>query len=141
LARQTERPPATASVVADPAAFSWSDQNWLAHRRAHQALDAPLSIYEVHFGSWRRLPERGESDWLAVGRELIRYAVEMGYTHIELLPITEHPFGGSWGYQPLGLFAPTARHGSPGEFAAFVDACHAAGLGVILDWVPAHFPT
>lgn len=141
LARQTELPPATASIVPETEAFSWTDDEWMQSRAMRQALDAPLSIYEVHFGSWRRGERMGDSDWSGVGDELIRYAVDMGYTHIELLPVTEHPFGGSWGYQPLGLFAPTARHGTPAEFAAFVDACHAAGLGVILDWVPAHFPT
>lgn len=141
LARQTERPPATASVVPEPAAFVWTDEAWMHRRAARQGHDAPLSIYEVHFGSWRRPSGGGEPDWRDTGEALIRYAADMGYTHIELMPITEHPFGGSWGYQTLGLFAPTARYGTPAEFAAFVDACHAAGLGVILDWVPAHFPT
>ena len=141
VARQTENPPATASVVADETPFSWTDDAWMQERAARQAHDAPLSIYEVHFGSWRRQPGEGEAQWRTRGAELIDYVKEMGYTHIELLPITEHPFGGSWGYQTLGLFAPTARYGSPNDFAAFVDACHAAGIGVILDWVPAHFPT
>ncbi len=140
LARQTECPPATASVVSDETEFHWTDEGWLQARAHHQAHDAPLSIYEVHFGSWRR-PPGCEPRWHSTGAELIRYVADMGYTHIELLPITEHPFGGSWGYQPLGLFAPTARYGTPADFAAFVDACHAAGIGVILDWVPAHFPS
>lgn len=141
LARQTEMPPATASVVPEKEHFEWTDSQWMQERAQHQCQEAPLSIYEVHFGSWRRYEGGGESRWDREGLELIRYAVDMGFTHIELLPITEHPFGGSWGYQPLGLFAPTARHGTPAEFAAFVDACHAHGLGVILDWVPAHFPS
>lgn len=141
LARCTEMPPATASVVPDETSFPWSDQQWMEQRHELQAAGAALSIYEVHFGSWRRSGPGVESQWRSEGRELIRYAKDMGYTHIELLPITEHPFGGSWGYQPLGLFAPTARHGTPAEFAAFVDECHAQGLGLILDWVPAHFPT
>ena len=141
LARQTEMPPATASVVPEQEHFEWTDAQWMQERAQHQRQEAPLSIYEVHFGSWRRYEGGGESRWDREGLELIRYAVDMGFTHIELLPITEHPFGGSWGYQPLGLFAPTARHGTPAEFAAFVDACHAHGLGVILDWVPAHFPS
>lgn len=141
LARLTELPPATASIVTDDDAFDWTDQAWLEDRALRQRHDAPLSIYELHFGSWRRPAPGRESRWRKEGAELIRYVVDMGYTHIELLPVTEHPFGGSWGYQPLGLFAPTARHGSPAEFAAFVDACHAAGIGVIVDWVPAHFPT
>ena len=140
LARQTEMPPATASVVPTGEAFNWTDSSWQEARARRQGHEAPLSIYEVHFGSWRR-PEHGEARWDREGQDLIRYVADMGFTHIELLPITEHPFGGSWGYQPLGLFAPTARHGSPEEFAAFVDACHAEGIGVILDWVPAHFPT
>src|SRR5690606_7713032 len=140
LARQTEMPPATASVVPTGEAFNWTDSSWQEARARRQGHEAPLSIYEVHFGSWRR-PEHGEARWDREGQDLIRYVADMGFTHIELLPITEHPFGGSWGYQPLGLFAPTARHGSPEEFAAFVDACHAEGIGVVLDWVPAHFPT
>ena len=141
LARCTELPPATASVVPDNTGFSWTDEEWMLQRHERQQLAAPLSIYEVHFGSWRRPATGGESQWRSEGAQLIRYAADMGYTHIELLPITEHPFGGSWGYQPLGLFAPTARHGTPAEFAAFVDECHAHGIGLILDWVPAHFPT
>ncbi len=140
LARQTELPPATASVVPEAQEFVWTDADWLAERPARQSRAAPMSIYEVHFGSWRR-PAHGESLWDREGRELIRHVADMGFTHIELLPVTEHPFGGSWGYQPLGLFAPTARYGTPTDFAAFVDACHAQGIGVILDWVPAHFPT
>jgi len=141
LARATELPPATASVVYDPAPFVWTDEEWMRRRAMCQAVEAPMSIYEVHFGSWRRASGGREGAWKTMGAELIRYVVDMGYTHIELLPIMEHPFGGSWGYQPLGLFAPTSRHGPPAEFAAFIDACHAAGVGVILDWVPAHFPT
>jgi len=141
VARRTERPPSTASVVCDDAEFDWNDADWMRARAGRQAPDAPLSIYEVHFGSWRHRAGGEDADWRTTGAELIRYAADMGYTHIELLPVTEHPFGGSWGYQPLGLFAPTARHGAPAGFAAFVDACHGAGLGVILDWVPAHFPT
>src|SRR5690554_1847051 len=141
VARCTEAPPATASVVCENAPFSWTDGEWMHERKSRQAHDAPLSIYEAHFGSWRRPSDGAQPQWDTTGAELIRYVADMGYTHIELLPVTEHPFGGSWGYQPLGLFAPTARHGTPTQFAAFVDACHAARLGVILDWVPAHFPT
>jgi len=140
VARQTEMPPATASVVTDPAAFVWTDDAWMQGRAARHQVDAPLSIYEVHLGSWMSTDEQG-SVWTTVGRRLIDYAVDMGFTHLELLPITEHPFGGSWGYQPLGMFAPSARYGTPAEFARFVDACHQAGLGLILDWVPAHFPS
>ncbi len=141
LARQTELPPRTASVVAASGDFSWTDQAWMDGRARRQSPDAPISIYEAHLGSWMSGPESGASLWSTIGPRLIAYVKDMGFTHIELLPITEHPFGGSWGYQPLGLFAPSARYGTPEEFAAFVDACHGAGLGLILDWVPAHFPS
>lgn len=140
MARQTELPPATASVVAASDGFAWADGDWMARRDARQRADAPMAIYEVHMGSW--IAARGQgSVWQDSGARLIDYVRSMGFTHIELLPITEHPFGGSWGYQPLGLFAPTARWGAPADFAHFVDACHQAGLGLILDWVPAHFPS
>lgn len=141
LARQTEAPPATSSVVAGQDRFVWGDEQWMASRAARQQTDAAISIYEVHMGSWVRVDEHSGSVWDTAGRRLIDYAVAMGFTHLELLPVTEHPFGGSWGYQPLGLFAPTARWGSPTDFAHFVDNCHRAGLGLILDWVPAHFPS
>lgn len=140
VARRTELPPATASVVASAKAFEWNDAQWLEQRHRRQAPGAPMSIYEVHMGSW--LPATGQgSVWRECGRKLIDYVKAMGFTHVELLPITEHPFGGSWGYQPLGMFAPTARWGAPEDFAWFVDACHGAEVGVILDWVPAHFPS
>ena len=143
VARAYEEPPATGSVVTAPLDFPWSDGDWLEQRLQRQAHDQPLAIYEVHVGSWRRHGERDgrQLSWAELTEQLIPYVLDLGFTHIELLPIMEHPFGGSWGYQPLGLFAPTARHGSPEDFAAFVNACHCAGLGVILDWVPAHFPT
>jgi 1,4-alpha-glucan branching enzyme len=143
LAKQTELPPATASVVASPAPFRWSDEAWMRDRARHHAPDAPLSVYEAHLSSWMRLAHDSgaTSIWdLAIDR-LIPYLVDMGFTHVELLPITEHPFGGSWGYQPLSMFAPSARYGEPDGFARFVDALHAANIGIILDWVPAHFPT
>jgi len=140
LARQTELPPATASVVSDPADFDWTDAEWMRERGGRQAADAPISIYEAHLGSWMHPAEEG-SLWSTVGPRLIEHATRMGFTHLELMPITEHPFGGSWGYQPLGMFAPSARYGTPAEFAGFVDACHRAGLALILDWVPAHFPS
>jgi 1,4-alpha-glucan branching enzyme len=142
VAQQTEPPPATASVVAAPDRFRWHDEAWMASRAGRHAPHAPISIYEVHLGSWIRHHERGhEQAWdEAIGR-LLPYVADMGFTHVEFLPITEYPFGGSWGYQSLGLFAPTARYGSPEGFARFVDAMHGAGIGVILDWVPAHFPT
>ena len=140
LARQTELPPATASVVTDPEAFVWTDEKWMAGRASRQTPDAAISIYEVHLGSW--MSGQGDDNvWNSVGRRLIEYTTGLGFTHLELLPITEHPFGGSWGYQPLGMFAPSARYGTPADFARFVDACHEAGLALILDWVPAHFPS
>ncbi len=137
-AREAEIPPATASVVASPAPFAWSDESWLLERSARQATDAPMTIYEVHAGSWLR----GDGDvWAMLTQRLVPYVRAMGFTHIELLPVAQFPFSGSWGYQPLGLFAPAAQYGSPTNFAAFVDRCHAEGIGVIVDWVPAHFPT
>ncbi len=143
VARATEAPPSTVSVVASDTPFQWTDDAWMKSRATRHQADAPLSVYEVHAGSWLRiLEEDGRSlNWHELGDRLIPYATGMGFTHIEFLPIMEHPFGGSWGYQPLGLFAPSARFGTPSAFASFVDRCHAAGLGVILDWVPAHFPS
>jgi 1,4-alpha-glucan branching enzyme len=142
LARATEPPPATASVVAPRPDFAWSDAQWMAERAGRQRADAPMSIYEVHAGSWLRPEGAGSTlDWRGLEERLIPYVARMGFTHVELLPIMEHPFGGSWGYQPLSQFAPSARFGSPRDFARFVDSCHREGIGVILDWVPAHFPT
>jgi len=143
LARQTEMPPATASVVASPVPFRWRDDEWMRTRARRHAPDAPLSIYEMHLGSWMRPAHDAAALtlWDVAIDRLIPYLADMGFTHVELMPITEHPFGGSWGYQPLSLFAPSARYGEPEGFARFVDALHAAGIGIILDWVPAHFPT
>ncbi len=114
----------------------------MAARRTRNILDAPMSVYEVHAGSWRRNPDEGNRvlSWRELGAELVPYVKRLGFTHIELMPIMEHPFDGSWGYQVTGYFAPTSRYGSPDDFRAFVDACHANGIGVILDWVPGHFP-
>ncbi|AOJ08118.1 1,4-alpha-glucan branching protein GlgB [Burkholderia mayonis] len=142
-ARQAELPTATASIVADVDAierFPWTDEAWIASRAARQAMRAPISIYEVHAGAWMRGPDGEWPDWDALAARLIPYACAMGFTHVEFMPLAEHPFGGSWGYQPLAPFAPTARLGTPDGFARFVDRAHAAGLGVIVDWVPAHFP-
>ncbi len=119
----------------------WTDDEWMAGRAERQSPTAPMSIYEVHIGSWMRPADERASLWDLATERLIPYLDELGFTHLELLPITEHPFGGSWGYQPLGLFAPSARFGSPESFARFVDALHAANIGLLLDWVPAHFPT
>jgi 1,4-alpha-glucan branching enzyme len=141
VAWATEMPPATGSVVHDARRVRWSDADWMARRRELQAPDAAISIYEVHAFSWLPAADRGEGGWAALADRLVPYAAAMGFSHIELLPVMEHPFGGSWGYQPLSQFAPSARLGPPEAFARFVDRCHNAGLGVILDWVPAHFPT
>ena len=139
MAAQAEPAPATGSVVADPAPPVWTDAAWIASRAAENHLQAPISIYEVHAGSWMRGDGR-PLNWDELAQKLIPYVVDMGFTHVEFLPVMVHPFGGSWGYQPLGQFAPTAELGTPEQFARMVDRCHAAGLGVILDWVPAHFP-
>ena len=139
-ARHAELPPATASLVWADGDYAWADQAWLDQRASRQALDQPLSIYELHAGSWKRHPDGRWLNYRELAAELVPWMVELGFTHIELLPITEHPFSGSWGYQPSGLFAPTARFGTPDDFRYLVDACHQAGIGVILDWVPGHFP-
>jgi 1,4-alpha-glucan branching enzyme len=134
--------PRTASVVASRDGFRWSDQAWLDARARRDPLNEPLSIYEVHLGSWRRVPEEGDRflDYRELADQLADYVDEMGFTHVELLPVMEHPFYGSWGYQTIGYFAPTRRYGDPRDFMAFVDHLHRRGVGVILDWVPAHFP-
>jgi 1,4-alpha-glucan branching enzyme len=136
-----EAPPGNASIVY-ASDYRWQDELWRERRGADLRFDRPISIYEVHLGSWRRNPDEDnrELSYLELADELIPYVREMGFTHIELMPVSEHPFGGSWGYQPIGLFAPTHRFGTPDEFRAFVDRCHEAGIGVILDWVAAHFP-
>jgi len=134
--------PNTASLVCDIDPYRWGDDLWMEARRTFDWQHAPLAIYEVHLGSWMRVPEEGNR-WLTyreLAPRLASYAKELGYTHLELLPITEHPFDASWGYQTLGYFAPTSRFGTPEDFMWFVDHCHQQGLGVILDWTPAHFP-
>lgn len=143
LARRTELPPATASIVEALPDFAWSDAEWMEHRRDAQRPDRPMAIYEVHPGSWMKPGEdiHETFGWRALAERLIPYVADLGFTHIEFLPIMEHPFAGSWGYQPLSQFAPSARFGTPQGFAHFVDAAHRAGIGVILDWVPAHFPS
>jgi len=133
--------PATASVVARTDGFAWTDAAWMQARVGLNVRRAPIAAYEVHVGSWRHGPDGGFLDWDTLADTLVPYAAGLGFTHLELLPITEHPLDGSWGYEPVGLFAPTRRFGLPGGFARFTDRAHAAGLGVILDWVPAHFPT
>jgi 1,4-alpha-glucan branching enzyme len=137
----SEHPPANASLVRELPARNWADGPWLNRRAAAQAIDAPISIYEVHLGSWRRTAEGRHLSYDELAVALVDYASDMGFTHIELMPISEFPFDGSWGYQPVGLYAPTIRHGTAEEFRAFIEAAHAKGLGVILDWVPGHFPS
>ena len=138
-----ERRPRTASVVYAPDDSLWNDADWLQARQQSDPHAAPVAIYEVHLGSWRRNPQENNRPltYRELAHELVEYALEMGYTHVELLPIMEHPLDESWGYQVAGYYAPTSRFGTPDDFIAFVDHCHAHGIGVILDWVPAHFPT
>ena len=136
-----ELPPRTASKVADLGAYQWRDQTWLANRQQTNGLDAPMSVYEVHLGSWKR-PGDDPNRWLnyrELAHMLVEYCLEMGYTHLELMPVSEHPFTGSWGYQTVGYYAVTSRYGSPQDFMYFVDYCHQNGIGVLIDWVPAHF--
>ncbi|MGH9276680.1 MAG: 1,4-alpha-glucan branching protein GlgB [Acidimicrobiales bacterium] len=137
----TEAPPATASVVWEPS-YEWRDGDWLAARANAVPHDRPLSIYEVHLGSWRKVPEDGGRPltYRELAEQLPDYVAEMGFTHVEFLPVAEHPFTGSWGYQVTAYYAPTARFGTPDDFRALVDALHARGIGVIVDWVPGHFP-
>jgi len=136
-----EHPPASASIVAAPGSHSWTDGAWMARRASSTRLEAPISIYEVHLGSWKRGAANRYLSYRELADDLIPYVVSLGFTHLEVLPVAEHPFDGSWGYQTIGLFAPTSRFGPPQDFAYFVDRAHAAGLGVIVDWVPGHFPT
>ena len=137
-----ELPPRTASLVADLNCFAWDDSEWLERRRNSNPLELPISVYEVHLGSWRRRQDapHGWLNYRELAHELVEYCHELGYTHLELLPVSEHPFTGSWGYQTVGYYAATSRYGSPDDLMYFVDYCHRHGIGVILDWVPAHFP-
>ncbi|MEX2315771.1 MAG: 1,4-alpha-glucan branching protein GlgB [Pirellulales bacterium] len=137
-----EVPPRTANIVVELDDYAWKDEAWIAHRPQHNALDAPLSMYEVHLGSWRRDPNN-PGRWLnyrETAHSLVDYCQKMGFTHVQLLPISEHPFTGSWGYQTTGYYAVTSRYGSPQDFMYLVDLMHQNGIGVIIDWVPAHFP-
>jgi 1,4-alpha-glucan branching enzyme len=141
LAFAAEVPPANASIV-QRSRHEWSDEKWLERRAKSDALREPMSIYEVHLGSWRRntLEDNRSLNYLELADELSAYVSDLGFTHVELMPIMEHPFAGSWGYQVTGYYAPTSRFGSPDDFRTFVDRMHANGIGVLLDWVPAHFP-
>ena len=136
-----EMPPATGSVVRARGLHPWQDQAWMAGRATRHQTSAPISIYEVHLGSWQRHADGRYLSYSELAAQLVPYVQGLGFTHIELMPISEFPFDGSWGYQPVGLYAPTCRHGTPEDFADFVDQAHRAGLGVILDWVPGHFPS
>jgi 1,4-alpha-glucan branching enzyme len=137
----SEHPPATGSVVRRIDRADWSDRDWMQRRATAQTIDAPISVYEVHLPSWRRADGGRPLSYLELADQLVPYVRDMGFTHIECLPVSEYPFDGSWGYQPIGLFAPTIRMGTPQEFQHFVDVAHSAGLGVLLDWVPGHFPS
>ncbi|MCX7730743.1 MAG: 1,4-alpha-glucan branching enzyme, partial [Candidatus Caldatribacterium sp.] len=132
--------PKTASVVFDLSGFSWQDEEWMERRRKMDLLSSPMNIYEVHLGSWKRKPDGSFLNYRELAEELVAYVKDMGYTHVELLPVAEHPFDGSWGYHVTGYFSPTSRFGNPKDFMAFVDLFHRNGIGVILDWVIAHFP-
>ncbi len=132
----------TSSLVFDIKRYTWDDAEWIEKRRTTEWHRSPVSVYEVHLGSWARIPEEGDRylSYAEFGERLIQYVLDMGYTHIELMPVAEHPFDGSWGYQVTGYYAPTSRFGNPDDFRAFVDKCHRNDIGVIVDWVPGHFP-
>ena len=140
FARYAELAPATGSIAWRSQEYSWGDADWMANRAERNGLAAPMSVYEVHLGSWRRDANGAMLDYRTAADQLVEYVTKMGFTHVELMPITEHPFYGSWGYQTTGYFAPTSRYGTPEDFKYFVDTLHQAGLAVILDWVPSHFP-
>lgn len=142
LGFSAEQYPSHASKVFDHTAYTWNDEKWMQSRKTNK-YETPMSIYEVHLGSWKRPDAQSDARYLTyreLADDLIGYVSDMGYTHVELLPVSEFPFDGSWGYQPVGMFAPTSRFGNPDDFKYFVDKCHQAGVGVIIDWVPAHFP-
>jgi 1,4-alpha-glucan branching enzyme len=137
-----EIPPRTANIVADLDSYQWNDKEWMSTREKHNGLNSPMSIYEVHLGSWQRNHDGG-CPWLNyrdLAHRLVEYCKKQGYTHLELMPVSEHPFTGSWGYQTVGYYAVTSRYGSPEDFQYFVDLCHQNDIGVLIDWVPAHFP-
>ncbi|HEY1721035.1 MAG TPA: 1,4-alpha-glucan branching protein GlgB [Magnetospirillaceae bacterium] len=143
FAFRAEHPPSTASIVHGTKSHDWHDDAWMKGRGDRISRDAPVSIYEVHLGSWRRIPEDGNRhlSYDELADQLIPYVQDMGFSHVELMPVSEHPLSASWGYQPIGLYAPTSRFGRPDGFARLIDRCHQAGLGVLVDWVPGHFPT
>lgn len=143
FALESEHPPKTGSIVPDPTEYEWQDSAWMRSRSHQNDRDAPVSIYEVHLGSWKRKPEEGNRylSYRELADDLVPYVKDLGFTHIELMPVHEYPFDGSWGYQPVGLFAPTSRYGKPNDLKYFIDVCHREGLGVLIDWVAGHFPT
>ena len=137
-----QHPPETASVVYNSRDYQWGDSKWMNGRQSSDKnYSGPVSIYEVHLGSWRRQGGNRYLSYRQLADKLIPYTLDMGFTHIQLMPVSEYPFDGSWGYQPVGMFAPTSRFGSPDDFRYFIDQCHQKGLGVLLDWVPGHFPS
>src|SRR6185503_20265080 len=143
FAFKLEQHPGTASIVEPPfGAYAWGDAQWMSTRDTLDPLREPMLVYEVHLGSWARVPEEGHRSlsYREIAPRLAQHVKNMGFTHVELLPVMEHPFYGSWGYQVSGYFAPTSRYGTPDDFRFFVDTLHQHGIGVILDWVPAHFP-
>jgi 1,4-alpha-glucan branching enzyme len=135
-------PPDTASVVSE-LSYEWGDRQWMSSRSQRNSLASPISIYEVHMGSWRRVPEDGHRslNYRELAHQLAEYVTQSGFTHVEFLPVMEHPFFGSWGYQVTGYFAPSSRYGTPQDFMYLIDHLHQHNIGVILDWVPSHFPT
>ena len=138
---QAQYRPDTASIINAETPYSWQDDAWLKQREQRNARHAPMSIYEVHLGSWRRTDDNEYLNYRDIATQLIPYVLEMGFTHIQLMPVSEFPFDGSWGYQPVGLFAPSSRFGNRSDFQFFVDACHQANIGLLIDWVPGHFPS
>jgi 1,4-alpha-glucan branching enzyme len=141
FAKLWEVPPKTASVIWDDE-YHWQDEEWMKSRHEHNALNKPYSVYEVHLGSWMRKADNPHESlsYLDMGEKLVDYVKDLGFTHVEFMPPMEHPFFGSWGYQVHGYFAPTSRFGTPGDFQYLIDRFHQAGIGVIADWVPSHFP-
>ena len=137
-----ELPPLTASIVAEVNDYQWDDAEWMERRAGRNPLESPMNVYEVHLGSWQTGVGRthGWLNYRDLAKRLADYCHRMNFTHVELMPVSEHPFTGSWGYQAVGYYAPTSRHGSPEDFQFFVDHMHKNGIGVIIDWVPAHFP-